>query len=138
MKYEGSDFMKMKNKMIILIILMFVLLPVASGITLEEQTFYDSIKEISDIENKTDYIEEEIISEEDYEKGIKSETHFLYSKDKDGYYKLKITVAGMPSSCYEYVNFRNFKIGASYKGKKQPKVVPGGVVLNHVDFTIKQ
>lgn len=41
---------------------MFVLLPVASAITLEEQTFYDSIKEISDIENETDYLEEELIA----------------------------------------------------------------------------
>ena len=91
------------------------------------------------------YIENEIINEEDYikgtkpdEEGNKPEFYFLYNKDKDGYYKLKITVAGMPSSCYEFVNFRNFKIGASYKGKKQPKLVPGGVVLNSVDFTIKK
>ena len=53
-------------------------------------------------------------------------------------YNLKVTVAGMPSECHQYVNFRNFKIGASYKGKKQPKIVPGGVVLTDVDFTIKK
>jgi hypothetical protein len=53
-------------------------------------------------------------------------------------YELKITVAGMPKGCYPYVNFRNFKIGASYKGKKQPKIVPGGVILSDVDFTIKK
>lgn len=52
-------------------------------------------------------------------------------------YKLKITVAGMPTSCYEYVTFRNFKLGASYKGKKAPKIVKGGVVLDDIDFTIK-
>ena len=53
-------------------------------------------------------------------------------------YELKITVSGMPQACYEHVNFNNFKIGASYKGKMQPKIVPGGVVLSEVDFTIKK
>lgn len=52
-------------------------------------------------------------------------------------YKLKITVAGMPKGCYPYVTFDNFEIGASYKGKKQPKMVKGGVVLADIDFTIK-
>lgn len=84
------------------------------------------------------YIEKEIITEDDYLKGIKEENNYLYSKDKKGYYKLKITVAGMPTTCYPYVNFDNFNIGASYKGKKQPKIVPGGVVLSEIDFTIKK
>lgn len=84
------------------------------------------------------YMEEEIITEEDYEKGINSDNHFLFSKDKDGFYKLKITVAGMPKGCYPYVTFNNFKIGASYTGKKQPKMVKGGVVLSDIDFTIKE
>lgn len=53
-------------------------------------------------------------------------------------YELKITVAGMPKDCHEFVNFNNFKIGASFKGKKQPKIVPGGVVLSEIDFTIKK
>lgn len=83
------------------------------------------------------YMEDEIISEDDYQKGIKSENHFLYSKDKHGFYKTKITVSGMPKSCYEQVKFNNFKIGASYKGKLQPKIVKGGTVLRSVDFTIK-
>ena len=84
------------------------------------------------------YIEEEIIDENKYLKGINSDESFLYSKDDEGFYKLKITVAGMPQGCYSMVNFRNFKIGASYKGKKQPKNVKGGVVLVDVDFTIKE
>ena len=53
-------------------------------------------------------------------------------------YNLKITVAGMPTTCHQYVNFDNFHIGASFKGKKQPKIVPGGVVLSEIDFTIKK
>ena len=58
-------------------------------------------------------------------------------EDDDPEYDLKITVAGMPKDCYKYVNFDNFKIGASYAGKKSPKIVPGGVVLQDIDFTIK-
>ena len=53
-------------------------------------------------------------------------------------YELKITVAGMPKGCYPYVTFNNFKIGASYTGKMQPKMVKGGVVLSDIDFTIKE
>lgn len=52
--------MEKKNKVIILILAVIIVIPVAYfGISgylhdLEEQTFYDGIKEISDIENKTD------------------------------------------------------------------------------------
>ena len=53
-------------------------------------------------------------------------------------YHLKITVAGMPETCYQYVNFNNFKIGATYKGKLEPERVPGGVVLKSIDYTIKK
>lgn len=56
--------------------------------------------------------------------------------DKD--FRMKITVAGMPESCYSSVTFTNFKIGASYKGKLEPIRVPGGVVLGDIDFTIKK
>ena len=84
------------------------------------------------------YIENEIISEKDYLKGRESDKGYLYSKTSKEFNKLKITVAGMPESCYPHVNFNNFNIGASYKGKKQPKIVPGGVVLSEVDFTIKK
>lgn len=83
------------------------------------------------------YIENEIISEDEYIEGLEKENAFLYNKDKKGFYKLKITVAGMPSSCYPYVNFNSFKVGASFKGKKVPRLVKGGCVLNEVDFTIK-
>lgn len=53
-------------------------------------------------------------------------------------YKLKVTVAGMPEICHEQVNFKNFKIGATYTGKKQPELVKGGVILVDIDFTIKK
>lgn len=52
-------------------------------------------------------------------------------------YFLKVTVAGMPKNCHSQVTFKNFKIGATYTGKLQPKVVKGGMVLKDIDFTIK-
>lgn len=85
------------------------------------------------------YIENHLISEDDYIKGIKDEENsFRYSKDKKGFYELKITVAGMPVSCHHEVTFNNFEIGAKYSGKLQPKIVKGGTVLRSVDFTIKK
>lgn len=59
------------------------------------------------------------------------------AKDSEDY-KMKITVAGMPESCYENVTFNNFKIGATYQGKLSPVRVPGGVILGDIDFTIKK
>lgn len=53
-------------------------------------------------------------------------------------YSIKVTVAGMPDSCKHQVNFNNFKIGATYTGKLQPKAVKGGVILQDIDFTIKK
>ena len=53
-------------------------------------------------------------------------------------YNLKVTVAGMPEECHDQVTFSNFQIGAQYSGKKTPKIVPGGVVLQSIDFTIKR
>ena len=44
----------------------------------------------------------------------------------------------MPNSCYEKVNFKNFKVGATYSGKLEPIQVPNGVILQDVDFTIKK
>ena len=84
------------------------------------------------------YIENHFITEEDYNRGIQTENADLYSMDENGFYKLKVTVAGMPKQCHNQVTFRNFKIGASYTGKIQPKIVPGGVVLKDVEFTIKK
>lgn len=88
------------------------------------------------------YIEQTILTEEEYNEGIadseSEEERGLYSKDKNGFYKKKVTVAGLPASCYNEVTFKNFEIGASYSGKKQPVLVPGGVVLKSIEFTIKK
>ena len=59
-------------------------------------------------------------------------------ENPDPEYELKVTVAGMPTTCHSQVTFKNFKIGASYTGKLQPKIVKGGTILNSVDFTIKE
>lgn len=84
------------------------------------------------------YIQKQIIEEEEYTKGIEGEEPYLYTQEKDGYRKMKITVAGMPSECYSQVNFKNFKVNAEYQGKKNQKIVPGGVILQSIDFTIKR
>jgi hypothetical protein len=65
---------------------------------------------------------------------IENSTEDIESDDPD--FKLKITVAGMPQECYPQVTFDNFKIGASYHGKKTPRIVSGGTVLLETDFTI--
>lgn len=83
------------------------------------------------------YIENHIIDEEEYERGKDGEAGVLYSKDDKNHYHLKVTVAGMPIACHPQVTFKNFKIGAEYSGKLQPKVVKGGTILKSVDFTIK-
>lgn len=66
---------------------------------------------------------------------IENSTEDVYNDNPE--YELKVTVAGMPSSCHDQVTFKNFNIGATYTGKLQPKIVQGGVVLRDVDFTIK-
>lgn len=66
---------------------------------------------------------------------IENLTEDVYEDETD--YKLKITVAGMPEDCYSQVTFDNFEIGAEYDGKKLPKTVPGGTVLEEATFTIK-
>ena len=82
------------------------------------------------------YMEQEIISEAEYNDGMENDTPELYSKDENGYYRKKITVAGMPSTCHGAVTFNKFRVGATFTGKKQPIIVDGGVVLKDVDFTI--
>ena len=51
---------------------------------------------------------------------------------------IKITCAGMPDACYEFVTWENFHEGQSYTGKLQPKHVAGGIVLKDIEFTIQK
>ena len=66
---------------------------------------------------------------------IENLTDDIESEDPD--YKLEIVVAGMPEDCYDQVTFDNFNIGSVYSGKKIPRTVPGGTVLEDGTFTIK-
>lgn len=86
------------------------------------------------------YMEKHIISEKAYLKAMADEDTIkeLYSIEDGEFYYTKITVAGMPESCYPRVTFDNFKIGASYPGKLAHRTVNGGVVLEEIDFTIKK
>lgn len=52
--------------------------------------------------------------------------------------KLEITCAGLPKSCYEFVNWKNFKTGFSCGGKLTFKHIKGGVILEETEFTIKE
>ena len=51
--------------------------------------------------------------------------------------EVKITCAGMPESCYKYVEWEKFKTGFTCGGKLTFKHVKGGVKLVETDFTIK-
>ena len=51
--------------------------------------------------------------------------------------KLDVTIAGLPEDATINVTWRNFKPGATYKGKLIPTHVSGGIVLKPVEFTIK-
>lgn len=59
-----------------------------------------------------------------------------YIETVDG--KDEITGAGMPDDCKQYANWENFRPGLNIKrGKLSPTHVPGGIVLEDIDFTIK-
>lgn len=51
-------------------------------------------------------------------------------------YNLKVTCAGMPAKSHQFVTFENFELETTYPGKLTPIHVPGGVVLDPIDFTI--
>lgn len=67
---------------------------------------------------------------------IEDSTEDVYNDDPE--WGLKVTVSGMPEDCKDQVKFNNFIIGVTYSGKKQPKTVKGGVILQSIDFTIKK
>lgn len=58
-----------------------------------------------------------------------------YIEEIDG--ELKITCAGMPSSCYDYVTWDNFKIGNSFPGKLKTTHTMGGIVLMDSPHTLR-
>jgi len=58
-----------------------------------------------------------------------------YIEEIDG--EIKITCAGLPSKCYDFVTWENFKTGFKCGGKLVFKHVKGGVKLVETEFTIK-
>lgn len=89
------------------------------------------------------YVEENEISEEEYIKGKEKELNVYIRNNK--YYKLNVTVAGLPKYLGEkYVTFENFKSGFNLLASDETidhkltyKHVDGGVMLVETDFTIK-
>ena len=59
-----------------------------------------------------------------------------YLEEIDG--EIKITCAGLPASCYKYVEWDKFKQGFSCGGKLMYYHVKGGVILKETQFTIKE
>jgi len=51
--------------------------------------------------------------------------------------KLKVTAAGFPESCHEQITFENFRVGATYKNILRPMHVPGGIVLEQYEKTLR-
>lgn len=82
------------------------------------------------------YIEDEIITEEEYNSKM-LEFPYLCRKTENGYRFMKVTVAGLPAGGYKYVTWDNFRGGAKYGGKLQPKRVAGGTVLDPTTYEIK-
>ena len=90
------------------------------------------------------YLEDMILTKDEYEEGIKEGNDGTFHKDEKGYYRTSATIAGLPKKLGKYVNFDNFKIGFSVLAsdtekdhKLTYKHVDGGVMLVETDFTIK-
>ncbi len=84
------------------------------------------------------YVEEELTTREKYLENKKSkEPSALIYKRGNKYYHLNVKCAGMPDRIKEKVTFDNFKAGFTESGKLIPKNVPGGVILEDTEFTIK-
>lgn len=69
------------------------------------------------------------------EESIASNTFVM--GDLYGSTNFDITCAGMPSNCYQYVTWDNFKTGNNFEGKLKPSHVKGGIVLEKTPFSIR-
>ena len=79
-------------------------------------------------------------NESSFSKGkyLRSKCYIEYGHDMgETEERLKITVAGMPPSCYPQVTFDNFNYGTEYTGKLHQQRVSGGIVLSECTFKIK-
>ena len=72
-------------------------------------------------------------------KYLRAKTYIEYGREpgSDEPERLKVTCAGLPDACHSQVTFRNFKLGAVYRGKLRPRQVPGGIVLEDSEFSVK-
>lgn len=85
------------------------------------------------------YVEEEIITQEEYEKSLLNEDLKPFVYMHDGYYvRLNVKCAGMPQKVKQEVTFDNFQFGFISHEKLKPKIIPGGVYLEKIDFEIKE
>lgn len=94
-----------------------------------------SLEEIHDID-----IDKKRMGAWDLEK-VYIKSKYLAQKTYMGQKKngqLDIKICGAPQSVKKYVNFDNFRIGATYGGKLLSRRVRGGVVLKDSTFTIKK
>jgi hypothetical protein len=82
------------------------------------------------------YVEDLEITQKEFDKLTKKKVPGLYVEG-DKYYQFKITCAGMPKECYQYVTWDNFHIGSKFDGKLKPYHVKGGIVLVDEEFTIR-
>jgi hypothetical protein len=82
------------------------------------------------------YIEANIISDKDFSKMEQAEREKCYMFDGSRVMN-KITCAGLPEQCYQYVTWDNFHEGVVYEGKLQQKHVKGGIILTDTTFEIK-
>ena len=63
---------------------------------------------------------------------IKQKTYIL---EEEG--QIKAHCSGMSRTCYSHIEWENFRTGASIPGNLKKKRVPGGIILEETDFTIK-
>ena len=84
------------------------------------------------------YVEDEYCDIEDIEKYINDNPDLVNHIDLNNNTILKITCAGMPSSCYKYVNWENFKIGNEFAGKLKISHTTGGIVLLDSPHTLRE
>ena len=59
-----------------------------------------------------------------------------YIEEMDG--QLKVTCAGMPARCHQYVTWENFHPCAEYPGKLKHTHRPGGIVLIETPHTLRE
>ena len=84
------------------------------------------------------YIEDTIQNDKDIEKFIAENPDLIHHVNYETNSILKITSAGMPSSCYQYVTWDNFKSGNSFEGKLKINHVNGGIVFTEQPHTLKK